>query len=96
MGELADRIDAGRGDAVPPPRRRWRLVLDLEADDLDGLFDVLTMIDFDIRGEVREWSGGWGSGYHVELIENAGQTHDGYFDELETWIAARRGGADRG
>ena len=53
-------------------QRRLRLTLDLGADDLGSLGDALRDIATDLEIEDRETrtttSGGWSSGYHLELV----------------------------
>lgn len=54
------------------PQRRLRLNLDLGADDLRHLAEALRTIAIDLELTNREertvTSGGWSSGYHLELV----------------------------
>lgn len=95
MPELTDRIDSFGGDD-PPPKRRFRLVLDVGADTLEELSSALTSIDLDIRhpdGPVT-WSqtrGGAASGWHWELADAGDEmTHGEYMAALTRWRARQR------
>lgn len=76
-----------------PPRRRLRLVLELDADDLDEVVAALGNIACSLVGggeERQVTSGGWASGYHLTLTSDPEQTGDRYREQLSAWSAARR------
>ncbi len=82
-------------DAPPPPHRRLRMKLDLEADDLDSLASALRTManDFDIDGVetvLDRTSGGYDSGYHLSVACNPEQTGDRFREQLAAWAAERR------
>ena len=86
MSGLADRIDAGRTEDTP--QRRFRLVLDLDADTRDDLDAALTSLSFAVNDETltQRTSGGYDYGYHVEVIDRGEDvTHDSYVQELARW-----------
>lgn len=76
------------------PRRRLRLLLDLQADSLDELEAALTNIGRDLLIEDREEretdSGGWASGYHLELTCDEDIDGDTYRSRLREWADDRR------
>ena len=77
------------------PRRAYRLVLDLEADDFLGLCHALESIVLQLEREPRLdgaeiTSGGYSDGWHMEITHNDGQTPDGYRKQLTEWCDARR------
>lgn len=89
---LTARIDAA---ALQPtlPRRRYRLVLDLHADDLNALCHALLSLAFDIEhdGITVRTSGGYSDGSQAELTDyGPGVTHDRYIAELDEWWRQRR------
>jgi hypothetical protein len=76
-----------------PPHRRFEVVLRIGADEWNG---VLREVDW-IRREIEEHgptctsvSGGPDSNHIVEIAERPEMTHDRYFEELETHLAAVR------
>lgn len=74
------------------PRRACRLVLDLEADDRQGIADALYGMASRIeRGEMsRGVSGGYSSGYVYELVENDSPSHDEFFKRLTAYLDAKK------
>jgi hypothetical protein len=71
------------------------LVLDLEADDFAEICRALDEISSLLEREPRMngaeiTSGGYGSGWHLEITHNEGQTPDGYRKQLSEWADARR------
>lgn len=76
------------------PRRRLRLLLDLQADSLEELATALTNIGRDLLIEDREErekdSGGWASGYHLELTCDEQMDGDTYRSRLREWADDRR------
>lgn len=78
------------------PRRRLRLDLNLEADDLDALASALRSIADDlvlVRDEKRlVTSGGFSSGYHLALDCDPEMNGVRYRFELAEWH--RRAGLD--
>lgn len=74
------------------PRRRFRLVLDLGADDRSDLADSLARLvewlyDNDDFPKVCT-SGGVDAGYHVEVVDyGADITHDTYVAALDAFLA---------
>ncbi len=104
MSELADRIDSSRpDDGPPPPKRRYRLVLDLQADDVAGLIHTLDHLSYDLMcGQfstthhviAARTSGTDDAGYHVEVIDHGEDiTHEVYAQALAAWLADK--GTDR-
>lgn len=91
---LVERIDAGRPEGFDaPPQRRWRLVLDAGADDLEDLREILDHICDRIgRNSKGGTSGSYAHGYHWELVKRD-VDHDTFIAELEAW--RHRGRADR-
>ena len=83
-------------EPVTPPRRRLRLVLDLDADDLGEMAAALHRIANDVDlGEVDEGthsisSGGWATGYQLNLTCDPAQTGDRYREQLSRWSIDRR------
>lgn len=83
-------------NGVPaPPKRRLKLTLDLDADDLDGIYDALRSIATDTILDGREereiTSGGCDSGYHLNLtVQDAAMTGDRFRTELAVWMATRK------
>lgn len=80
---------------IVPPKRRLRLVLDLGADDLEGVYRALRCIadDLSIEGLERRIveSGGYSSGYHLDLsVTDETMTGDRFREELSAWSKARR------
>lgn len=95
---LVERIDNGRPEGFDaPPQRRYRLVLDLGADDLDTLGRRIDEIADSVVG--RRCTGGTSgspdSGYHYELIEDKTSWPETYFDRLMAW-RDRRGATTAG
>ena len=78
----------------PPPHRRLRLQVDLEADDLDTLTGALREIALDLHIEDREQrvrvSGGYSAGYDLTLTCDQEQTGDRFRQQLEAWTEERR------
>jgi len=77
------------------PRRAYRLVIDLEADDYAELLNAFDSIAIQLVGEQRRdgaeiTSGGYGSSWHLELAHNNSQTGDRYRRELTEWCDRRR------
>jgi hypothetical protein len=77
------------------PRRKYRLVMDLEADDyaelLLALDDIGVQLSIDTRLDGAEiTSGGYASGWHLEITHREQQTPEGYRRELTQWCDARR------
>lgn len=77
------------------PRRAYRLVLDLEADSWDELVSTVDRIGLELvqqpqREGTEITSGGYASGYHMEISHRAGQTGDRYRHELMQWCDERR------
>ena len=77
------------------PRRAYRLVLDLEADDYAELLNAIDGISLLLSREPRHdgaeiTSGGVASGWHLEITRDARQTPDGYRRELTAWCDERR------
>lgn len=85
------------------PRRRHQLSLTLEADDVDSLLASLRAIEHDllIKERDHDWkhpveitSGGYDSGWHLNITTDLTVTGDAYRDSLKTWHnavkAARR------
>lgn len=77
------------------PRRAYRLVLDLEADDYDELLKALDQIGLDLSlhpkregGEIT--SGGYSSGWHMEIAHQSRQNGGRYRRELMQWCDRRR------
>lgn len=97
-GDLTRRIDSARTEDVP--RRRYRLVLDLEADTIDALSSALTSIDFEMShpdGPVtmESTSGGYSSGWHYELTDiGPERTNAEYIKLLTRWRVKRREAID--
>lgn len=91
-GPLTNRIDATSPHDSPPPKRRWRLVLDLHADTPEEVRRALGGIAHDLReGSTTVTSGGSDSGYHWELTDYGPEvTHDSYVAALDAWRAAER------
>ena len=81
-------LDDGFG-AVPV--RAVRLTLMLEADSLRECCAALEQIAWAAeRGELTTGSsGGYGSGYTYELLQNPEQTHERYFAELRRHLAEK-------
>jgi len=81
-------LDDGFG-AVPV--RAVRLTLMLEADSLRECCASLEQIAWAAeRGELTTGSsGGYGSGYTYELLQNPEQTHERYFAELRRHLAEK-------
>ncbi len=79
---------AGLGVA---PVRAVRLTLMLEADSLRECCAALEQIAWAAeRGELTTGSsGGYGSGYTYELLQNPAQTHERYFAELRKHLAEK-------
>lgn len=76
------------------PHRRLKLSLDLEADDLGELTSALENIIIDLRIQGRDirdvTSGGYGSGFHLELSCDPDMTGDQYRVLLSQWRESRR------
>lgn len=74
------------------PQRAIRLTLAIESDSISELCDALIGISDQIeRGELTTGvSGGCGSGYIYELLQDENQTHDNYFKELNDYLAAAK------
>lgn len=87
MGELLNRIATDNA----PPRRRFRLVLDLHADNRDELDRVLTSLSFAVHDDsvTERTSGGFSSGYHLELDEDPAVDHTSYVQALAAWHQER-------
>ena len=81
-------LNAGLGAA---PVRAVRLTLMLEADSLHECCAALEQIAWAAeRGELTTGSsGGYGSGYTYELLQNPEQTHERYFAELRKHLAEK-------
>lgn len=79
------------------PHRRYRLVLDLEADTLDDLFRELHIIANDGEREglpSQCTSGGFNAGYELRLGDQGDHvTHDSFIDSLSEWMESRRAAA---
>ena len=90
--DLPTIYGAPRNTAIP--HRRMRLVLDLEADDLDGLARSLGFIADDIEREgrtVREVTeGGSTAGFHLVIGEDPEVSAESFQADLAEWSAARR------
>lgn len=102
MGELTDRIDAERDD-LSPPHRRFRLVLDLNADTLNGLCQALSNVGLDVwdlyhretTPAMRLTHGGVADGWHVEVLDRGETvTAEVYREALRDYIDRLRGGTD--
>lgn len=92
MTTLLDRIRSTGEVDPPPPERRYRLVLDMHADDLEALVHELEDIaDLLTAGRVGATSGAPDRGAHFELVDNGpAVTHEVYFEALMAWREARR------
>lgn len=87
-----------------PDHRKYELALTLNADSLDEIERVFSQIVLDCIVEhdslsgsgkiVDTHSGGWSSGYSLQITHDPDMTGDRYRDELKEWnseqIAARR------
>ncbi len=73
------------------PHRAVRLTLAIEADTLDELAMALENIAAQAeRNELTTGtSGGCGSGYNYELLQDPEQTHDSYFAQLRAYLASK-------
>lgn len=73
------------------PHRAVRLTLAIEADTLDEL--AMTLENIAAQAERNELttgtSGGCGSGYNYELLQDPEQTHDSYFAQLRAYLASK-------
>lgn len=96
---MADNPACGQGtdryeSPLTVPHRRLRFLLDLEADSLDELNNALRNIGHSLlldEQEVREVdSGGWASGYHLELTCDEQMDGDTYRSRLREWADDRR------
>lgn len=81
----------------PPERRRVRMVLDLHADDWDELTAALDGVQVRIaeakmRGEatVGITSGGYSSGFRLDIDEDESVTGDSYRAALKAYCEGRR------
>jgi hypothetical protein len=76
------------------PVRRFRLLLDLQADSEDALISALHVLanDADVDGLVNDrTSGGTDSGYHLTVVDGGEAiTPESYAAERDAWLAARR------
>ena len=80
---------------LPPPRRRFVLEAKIGADDLDALKRALDEIvrRLDEGLPMRCITGGYDSGWHVEVSEDPTMTHDGYVEALNAYVAKERADA---
>lgn len=80
------------------PRRRYRLELTIDADDLQTLTDTLDniayglqMLDTDASGDLTDdydsVLGGSSRGYVLTVKVDRAMTHDGYFEAINAWRA---------
>lgn len=73
------------------PRRRVQIVLELGADDWESAANALWNLARQLeRGECRQGavSGGYDSGYVLKANEDEAITHDSWYAELQTYLAA--------
>lgn len=65
--------------------------LELGADSIEELCSALRHIDFCVLAENsrQSVSGGCGSGWHYDIAENEGMTHEKYVEALHEYLAAR-------
>lgn len=80
--------------SAPEPQRRFQVKIDIGADDIKSLRYAV--------GRIYEWmnteplgkslvSGGYDSGYWIEVRENLSQDHDQYVRELNSWLEEKQG-----
>lgn len=84
--------DNSKEAAAGKPERAHKLIMVVEADSARALasflFNMSNQID---RGEITTGvSGGYDSGAIYSYKVNPDQTHDAYFQELETYLASLR------
>lgn len=87
------RAELSHGDGAAdahddaPPKRRYRLTLDLHADTWDDLADALHNIATQVLIEHHRdvTSGGYSSGYRLSVIEDPTMSHDAYIAALDAW-----------
>jgi len=74
------------------PVRAFRFTLRLDADSRDDLTQALENIATRIALDelTTGVSGGYGSGYSYELLNDPSQTHERYFADLNAWLAKAR------
>lgn len=92
MPDLADRIDATRTTQPPPPKRRYRLVLDLDADTPADALQALTEVHETISrtGAISGTTGSFAAGYHFELVDHGEHvTHETFRAAIADWLAQR-------
>lgn len=74
----------------PLPKRAYTLDLSLTADSVDALIGQLNGIIFHLRNEdvvtTNIISGGYDSGYVLDIIVDPTQSHDKFMQDLDAWI----------
>ncbi len=94
-GELLRRIGepVGGADWDKPPRRRYRLVLDLGGDTVEDLATALWQIGRDLEAcpsyISESTAGGVSYGWHYEVVCDPTQTPDEFRNQLTTWKERR-------
>lgn len=86
--QLADRIDATRATQPPPPKRRYRLVLDLDADTVTATLEALNEVYEAIAwaGATSCTSGSSAAGFHFEFIDHGEHvTHESFRAAVADW-----------
>jgi hypothetical protein len=86
-----DDNKAAEGGSSPlicsPPRRRVVCNLKIQADSIKDLTSALRCLETDIYTGTRNCvSGGYSSGYILEIDEDESITHDSWFETLEAHL----------
>lgn len=77
--------------SVPPPKRRYEMVLKLGSDTIEGLESALTEIQDRVRdGSTNVVSGGCSEGWNFVITETPEMTHELYVTQLKDYLAAKR------
>lgn len=81
------------------PHRRHQLTLKLEADDIPSLLSAIAAIEYDliVKEAEHDWthpveitSGGYDSGWHLNITSDLSIEGDAYRASLKAWSAANR------
>lgn len=85
-------------DQPAAPQRRHRLVIDIQADNVDELRLALNSIDYCLATKTDDQlaradvvNGGVGSGWTIRTELRPEVTHESYFEAIKAWKAARHG-----
>lgn len=75
------------------PERRWTVVLNVSGDEWPDVSRELARLAEHVQDHGPECNSASGSpsvGSYVQVTERPDMTHERYFAELETWLAAKR------